>query len=164
MFHVMSALNIEHGIDDLQYHKVIIATDDDVDGMHIRNLIITFFVTYFESLVINDHLYILETPLFKVRSSTKINCTNFDKLLIFYDDGVYKVISIEEKDICFSEKCSDKSGSALFKTNAFNNSWVVTWKNSMGFTEKRVRRQYRVQQYIIPLLMVKSGERSAHQS
>ncbi|KAM9975575.1 hypothetical protein ACTFIW_005448 [Dictyostelium discoideum] len=68
MFHVMSALNIDHGINDLRYHKVIITTEADVDGMHIRNLLITFFVTYFESLVINGHLYILETPLFKVRS------------------------------------------------------------------------------------------------
>ncbi len=68
MFHVMSALNVENGIEGLRYNKVIIATDADVDGMHIRNLLITFFLTYFESLVMNGHLYILETPLFKVRS------------------------------------------------------------------------------------------------
>jgi topoisomerase-4 subunit B len=67
MFHLMSALNIEHGIDGLRYNKVIIATDADVDGMHIRNLLITFFLTYFESLVFRGHLYMLETPLFKVR-------------------------------------------------------------------------------------------------
>ncbi len=68
MYHLMSALNIEEGIDTLRYNKVILATDADVDGMHIRNLLITFFLTYFESLVTNGHLFILETPLFKVRN------------------------------------------------------------------------------------------------
>ncbi len=71
MFHLMSALNVENGIEGLRYNKVIIATDADVDGMHIRNLLITFFLTYFESLVMNEHLYILETPLFKVRTKEK---------------------------------------------------------------------------------------------
>ncbi|MBN4067185.1 type IIA DNA topoisomerase subunit B [Simkania negevensis] len=68
MFNLMNALNIEDGIDELRYNKVILATDADVDGMHIRNLMITFFLTYFEALVIQGHLYILETPLFKVRN------------------------------------------------------------------------------------------------
>jgi len=67
LFHLMSALNIEHGLEGLRYNKVILATDADVDGLHIRNLLITFFLTYFEGLVLNGHLYILETPLFKVR-------------------------------------------------------------------------------------------------
>ncbi len=71
MFNLMSALNIENGIDTLRYNKVIIATDADVDGMHIRNLLITFFLTYFESLVMNGHLYLLETPLFKIRHKDK---------------------------------------------------------------------------------------------
>ncbi len=71
MFNLMSALNIENGIDGLRYNKVVIATDADVDGMHIRNLLITFFLTYFESLVLNGHLYLLETPLFKVRHKDK---------------------------------------------------------------------------------------------
>jgi len=68
MFNAMNALNIEDDIANLRYNKVILATDADVDGMHIRNLLITFFLTYFESLVLNGHLYILETPLFKVRN------------------------------------------------------------------------------------------------
>jgi topoisomerase-4 subunit B len=68
MFNLMSALNIEDDIGNLRYRKVVLATDADVDGMHIRNLLITFFLTYFEGLVINGHLYILETPLFKVRN------------------------------------------------------------------------------------------------
>ncbi len=71
MFNVMSALNIEDDIANLRYEKVILATDADVDGMHIRNLLITFFLTYFEGLVLNGHLYILETPLFKVRNKEK---------------------------------------------------------------------------------------------
>lgn len=68
MFNLMNALNIEDDIELLRYNKVILATDADVDGMHIRNLLITFFLTYFEGLVLNGHLYILETPLFKVRN------------------------------------------------------------------------------------------------
>jgi topoisomerase IV subunit B len=71
MFNLMSALNIEDAIDNLRYNKVILATDADVDGMHIRNLLITFFLTYFEGLVLNGHLHILETPLFKVRNKEK---------------------------------------------------------------------------------------------
>ena len=68
MFNLMNALNIEDDIAHLRYNKVILATDADVDGMHIRNLLITFFLTYFEGLVLNGHLFILETPLFKVRN------------------------------------------------------------------------------------------------
>jgi DNA gyrase subunit B/topoisomerase-4 subunit B len=71
MYNVMMALNIEDDIANLRYEKVILATDADVDGMHIRNLLTTFFLTYFEGLVLNGHLYILETPLFKVRNKEK---------------------------------------------------------------------------------------------
>jgi topoisomerase IV subunit B len=71
MFNLMSALNIEEDLSGLRYNKVILATDADVDGMHIRNLLMTFFLTYFESLVIQGHLHILETPLFKVRNKEK---------------------------------------------------------------------------------------------
>lgn len=71
MFNLMNALNIEDDIEQLRYNKVILATDADVDGMHIRNLLITFFLTYFEGLVLNGHLYILETPIFKVRNKEK---------------------------------------------------------------------------------------------
>jgi len=75
MFNLMNALNIEDEITSLRYNKVILATDADVDGMHIRNLLITFFLTYFEGLVLNGHLYILETPLFKVRNKeTTLYC------------------------------------------------------------------------------------------
>lgn len=71
MFNLMSALNIEDDIANLRYQKVVLATDADVDGMHIRNLLLTFFLTYFEGLVVNGHLFILETPLFKVRNKDK---------------------------------------------------------------------------------------------
>lgn len=71
MFNLMSALNIEDDLANLRYNKVILATDADVDGMHIRNLLLTFFLTYFEGLVLNGHLFILETPLFKVRNKEK---------------------------------------------------------------------------------------------
>lgn len=62
------ALNIEEGLDDLRYNRVVIATDADVDGMHIRLLLLTFFLQFFPDLVKNGHLYILETPLFRVRN------------------------------------------------------------------------------------------------
>jgi len=71
MFNLMNALNVEDDIANLRYNKIILATDADVDGMHIRNLLITFFLTYFEGLVLNGHLHILETPLFKVRNKEK---------------------------------------------------------------------------------------------
>lgn len=62
------ALNIEDGLDGLRYNRVVIATDADVDGMHIRLLIITFFLQFFPDLVRNGHLFILDTPLFRVRN------------------------------------------------------------------------------------------------
>ena len=65
------ALNIEDGLDGLRYNKVIIATDADVDGMHIRLLLLTFFLQFFPDLVKQGHLYILETPLFRVRDKKK---------------------------------------------------------------------------------------------
>lgn len=71
MFNLMSALNIEDDLSGLRYNKIVLATDADVDGMHIRNLLITFFLTYFEGLVIGGHLHVLETPLFKVRNKEK---------------------------------------------------------------------------------------------
>ena len=62
------ALNIENGLENLRYNQIIIATDADVDGMHIRLLILTFFLQFFPELVKNGHLHILETPLFRVRN------------------------------------------------------------------------------------------------
>ena len=65
------ALNIENDLDDLRYNQVVIATDADVDGMHIRLLLLTFFLQFFPDLVRNGHLYILQTPLFRVRDKKK---------------------------------------------------------------------------------------------
>jgi topoisomerase-4 subunit B len=62
------ALNIEEGMDGLRYNRIVIATDADVDGMHIRLLVMTFFLQFFPDLVKNNHVYILETPLFRVRN------------------------------------------------------------------------------------------------
>ena len=90
MYNLMSALNVEDDLANLRYNKVILATDADIDGMHIRNLLVTFFLTYFEGLVLNGHLYILETPLFKVRNKEKT---------------IY----------CYSEEEKDKAAAALKK-------------------------------------------------
>jgi len=68
---LQSALNIENNIEDLRYNKIVIATDADVDGMHIRLLILTFFLQFFSDLVKNGHLFILQTPLFRVRNKTR---------------------------------------------------------------------------------------------
>tara|TARA_R110002050_G_scaffold80768_3_gene172743 strand:+ start:2605 stop:4455 length:1851 start_codon:yes stop_codon:yes gene_type:complete len=65
---LQSALNIEDGLEGLRYNKVVLATDADVDGMHIRLLLITFFLQFFPDLVKSGHLYVLETPLFRVRN------------------------------------------------------------------------------------------------
>jgi topoisomerase-4 subunit B len=65
------ALNIEYGLEDLRYNRVVVATDADVDGMHIRLLLLTFFLQFFPDLVRNGHLYILDTPLFRVRDKNQ---------------------------------------------------------------------------------------------
>ncbi len=81
------ALNIENGLENLRYSKVVVATDADVDGMHIRLLLMTFFLQFFPELVENKHLYILQTPLFRVR--------NKDKTIYCYTD--------EEKELALAE-------------------------------------------------------------
>jgi topoisomerase-4 subunit B len=74
------ALNIEEGIEFLRYNQIVIATDADVDGMHIRLLMLTFFLQFFPDLVKNGHLYILETPLFRVRNKQQtIYCYSEDE-------------------------------------------------------------------------------------
>ncbi len=68
IYNLMQSLDIEEALENLRYQQVILATDADVDGLHIRNLMITFFLRFFEGLVRNHHLKILETPLFRVRN------------------------------------------------------------------------------------------------
>jgi topoisomerase-4 subunit B len=65
---LQAALNIEDSLDDLRYNNVIIATDADVDGMHIRLLMLTFFLQFFPDLIKKGHVYVLQTPLFRVRN------------------------------------------------------------------------------------------------
>jgi topoisomerase-4 subunit B len=65
---LQAALNIEESMEDLRYNNIVIATDADVDGMHIRLLLITFFLQFFPELIKEGHLYILQTPLFRVRN------------------------------------------------------------------------------------------------
>jgi topoisomerase-4 subunit B len=68
LYNLMMALGVEENIENLRYNRIVIATDADVDGFHIRYLLMTFFLTYFEDLVVSGHLFILETPLFRVRN------------------------------------------------------------------------------------------------
>src|SRR5712664_826929 len=68
MYNLMRSLDIEDNLEGLRYEKVILATDADVDGLHIRNLLITYFFRFFDQLVHDGHLYVLETPLFRVRN------------------------------------------------------------------------------------------------
>jgi topoisomerase-4 subunit B len=77
---LQNALDIEDGLESLRYNKVIIATDADVDGMHIRLLIITFFLQFFPDLIKNNHVFILQTPLFRVRNKKEtIYCYSEDE-------------------------------------------------------------------------------------
>jgi len=71
LYNIMRALDIEDKVDNLRYDKVILATDADVDGLHIRNLLLTFFLHYFKTLVERGHIHVLETPIFRVRNKAK---------------------------------------------------------------------------------------------
>ena len=84
---LLSALGIEDGIDNLRYNKVIIATDADVDGMHIRLLLLTFFLQYYPELIKTNHIFILQTPLFRVRNketSKRSRAKGNDRSKIYY--------------------------------------------------------------------------------
>lgn len=71
LYYIMQSLGVEESVENLRYQKIVIATDADDDGMHIRNLVIAFFLTFFEQLVRSGHLYVLETPLYRVRTPKK---------------------------------------------------------------------------------------------
>ncbi len=80
LYNLMRSLDIEASVENLRYDKVILATDADVDGLHIRNLLLTFFLRFFEPLVLGGHVWILETPLFRVRTKKKtIYCYSDDE-------------------------------------------------------------------------------------
>lgn len=120
MFNLMNALNIEDDLENLRYNKVILATDADVDGMHIRNLLITFFLTYFEGLVLNGHLFVLETPLFKVRNK-------------------------KETHYCYSEKERDKAvkklGQKGLEVTRFKGLGEISPDEFKQFINKDIRLQ-----------------------
>ena len=99
---LQAALNIEEGLDGLRYNKVIVATDADVDGMHIRLLMITFFLQFFPDLIKKGHVYILQTPLFRVRNRKK---------------GVYETIYCysDEERVAAIEKLSPNPEITRFK-------------------------------------------------
>jgi topoisomerase-4 subunit B len=102
---LQAALDIEEGLDGLRYNKVIVATDADVDGMHIRLLIITFFLQFFPDLIKKGHVYVLQTPLFRVRNKrTKIK----DKKVITAEDAKLKERGEKQKDYitryCYSDE------------------------------------------------------------
>jgi len=88
LFNMMMALGIDNDIEGLRYAKIVIATDADFDGFHIRNLLLTFFLSYFEELITAGHVYILETPLFRVRTK-------------------------KETRYCYTEKERDEAATAL---------------------------------------------------
>ncbi|MBQ4449276.1 MAG: type IIA DNA topoisomerase subunit B [Prevotella sp.] len=102
---LQAALDIEDGLDGLRYNKVIVATDADVDGMHIRLLIITFFLQFFPDLIKKGHVYVLQTPLFRVRNKrAKIK----NKKVIAAEDEKLKARGEKQKDYitryCYSDE------------------------------------------------------------
>ena len=102
---LQAALDIEEGLDGLRYNKVIVATDADVDGMHIRLLIITFFLQFFPDLIKKGHVYVLQTPLFRVRNKrAKIK----NKKVISAEDEKLKERGEKQKDYitryCYSDE------------------------------------------------------------
>ncbi len=77
LYNLTMALGIENGVEGLRYERIVIATDADFDGFHIRNLLLTFFLNFFEDTILSGHLYILETPLFRVRNKKEtVYCYN----------------------------------------------------------------------------------------
>jgi len=107
MYSMMQALNIEESVGNLRYDKVILATDADVDGLHIRNLLLTFFLHYFESLVKRGHIYILETPIFRVRNK-------------------------KQTTYCYSEKEKDNAAKKLGSSKGGSQSVEMTRFKGLG--------------------------------
>ena len=114
---LQAALNIEDDVDNLRYEKVIVATDADVDGMHIRLLMITFFLQFFPEVIKNGHLFILQTPLFRVRNKKKT---------------IY----------CYSEEERDKAVKALGakpEITRFKGLGEINWQEFKEFISENIR-------------------------
>jgi topoisomerase-4 subunit B len=92
LYYMMMALGIENDVENLRYARIVIATDADNDGFHIRNLILTFFLIYFEELVVENHVYILETPLFRVRNKKE---TRYCYSITERDEALSEISSAE---------------------------------------------------------------------
>ncbi len=117
MYSLMRALDIEDSISNLRYDRVILATDADVDGLHIRNLLLTFFLHYFEPLVKLGHIYILETPIFRVRNK-------------------------KETQYCYSEKEKDSATKKLQGKGKTQNSVETTRFKGLGEISPREFKQF----------------------
>lgn len=110
---LQAALNIEDGIDGLRYNKVIIATDADVDGMHIRLLMLTFFLQYFPDLIKKGHVYVLQTPLFRVRNKKTAKRSGRARKTDEVDDTVY--CYSDEERIAAIRRLGDNAEITRFK-------------------------------------------------
>ena len=118
---LQAALNIEEGIEGLRYNKVIIATDADVDGMHIRLLIITFFLMFFPDLVKKGHVYILQTPLFRVRDKNAVRRTKKKNRKKEETEG--------EKDTFYCYTDEENSKERMLSRNFSSSIWAKTLWN-----------------------------------
>ena len=119
---LQAALNIEDGLEGLRYNKVIVATDADVDGMHIRLLMITFFLQFFPDLIKKGHVFILQTPLFRVRNrKTKVSKKKIEaieKELKAYDEGT---------DVEQDPELSGKGASSHKRHISFGNDFITQY-------------------------------------
>ena len=127
---LQAALDIEEGLDTLRYNKVIVATDADVDGMHIRLLIITFFLQFFPELVKKGHVYVLQTPLFRVRNRrTKIKskkviaAADAPNLRALRDWARFRPKSLRTSSV---PKC-DWNRLPCTRTTKCTSYWNITW-------------------------------------
>ncbi|MCM1368912.1 MAG: type IIA DNA topoisomerase subunit B [Candidatus Amulumruptor caecigallinarius] len=114
---LQAALNIEEGIEGLRYNKVIIATDADVDGMHIRLLIITFFLMFFPDLVKKGHVYILQTPLFRVRDKNAVRRAKGKRRKVVKDETGEAATQKRDTYYCYTDEEREKA-IAEFGSNA----------------------------------------------